>query len=345
MKAAQLTGLREMALADVPAPEVEGPCDVLVRVKAVGVCGSDVHYYATGRIGSMVVEYPFMVGHETAGIVEAVGAAVTRVKPGDRVAVDPAVSCHECDQCRTGRPHTCRKLKFLGCPGELEGCLCQFIVMPEDCCFIVPEHMSMDDAVVSEPLAIGLYAVKQSVPMAGAKAGILGMGPIGLSVMLPALAAGAAAVYASDRLDYRCALAAEHGAAWAGNPDATDVVAEICEREPMLLDVVFECCGQQAALDQAVQLLKPGGKLMIVGIPQFDRFSFRADVARRRELCLQHVRRQNGCVEATLDLIATKQMAPAFMVTHHFALEDTRQAFEMVDNYADGVVKAMIHID
>jgi len=339
-----LTGIREIVIRETSTPRPEGPHDVLLRLERVGVCGSDVHYYVTGRIGSQVVEYPFAVGHEASAVVAEVGAAVTRVKPGDRVAVDPPISCHECDQCLAGRPHTCRKLRFLGCPGQLEGCLSEFYVMPEECCYPIPDGMTLDEAALIEPLSIGVYAVQQSIPMQDAKVGILGMGPIGFSVMLPALAQGAAAVYASDRLASRCDLARQQGAAWVGNPDETDVVAEIAEREPLLLDVVFECCGQQEALDQALELLKPGGTCMLIGIPQFDRYSFAAEVTRRRELCVRNVRRQNHCVQKTIDMVGAGSIRPDFMITHQFTLDECKAAFDLVDNYADGVLKAMVHL-
>jgi len=342
MRVAQLTGIRELTVRDVPDPCIQADNDVLLRIAVVGVCGSDVHYYAVGRIGTQVVEYPFIVGHETSAVVEAVGSAVTRVKPGDRVALDPAIPCHQCDQCACGRVNTCRDLRFLGCPDEAEGCLGDLLVMPEECCFPVPDSMSLDCAALVEPLSIGHYAVRESGPMAGAKVGVLGAGPIGCSVMLACLAGGASAIYVTDRLDARCTQAAEHGAAWAGNPDGVDVVAEIASREPLLLDVVYECCGQQEALDQGVELLKPGGKLMVVGIPEFDRYSFCCDTLRRRELCIQHIRRQVGCVQTVIDQVAAGDIDPGFMVTHRFNLDCCQDAFDMVDTYADGVLKAMI---
>lgn len=342
MKTAVLTGIRQMAIIDQPVPRLQQSGDVLLRMECVGVCGSDVHYYTTGRIGSQVVQYPFAVGHEGAATVEAVSPGVSRVKPGDRVAIEPAVSCFACDQCRRSRPHTCRKLKFLGCPGQIPGCLSEFIVMPEVCCFPIPKSMTFEQAALCEPLSIGVYAVQQSVPLAGARIGILGLGPIGLSVLLAAQAAGPAAIYATDRREYRCRLGAAHGAAWAGNPDSTDVVREVLAREPEQLDVVFECCGQQEACDQAFELLRPGGKLMLIGIPEFDRWSFSADSGRRREICIQNVRRQNHCVQKTLDDVGEDRFVPDFMITHRFALGDCQRAFDLVDQYADGVVKAMI---
>ena len=342
MKAMMLTGIRQMEMKEVPDPEIIGESDVLIRMQAVGVCGSDVHYYVSGKIGSQVVKYPFTVGHEGAGVVEQIGSGVSRVKVGDRIAVEPAVSCWECDQCRAGRHHTCRKLKFLGCPGQIEGCFSEFIVMPEESCFKISDEMTFEQAAISEPLSIGVYAVRRSVPMQGAKVAVLGMGPIGLSVMLPARAQGASRLYVTDKINRRIELASGNGATWAGNPDQVDVVAEILEREPGGMDVVFECCGDQAALDQAVDLLKPGGKLMIIGIPQFERFSFPVDDLRRKEICIQNVRRQCDCVQDSLDMMENGDFDVDFMVTHRFKFDQCKEAFNLVADYKDGVVKAMV---
>jgi L-iditol 2-dehydrogenase len=317
---------------------------VLVRLARIGVCGSDVHYYTTGRIGSQVVEYPFAVGHEASGIVEQVGAAVTRVKPGDPVAIDPAMPCFTCDQCKAGRPHTCRNLKFLGCPGQTEGCLSDFIVMPETSLFPLPEGMTLDEAVISEPLAIGVYAVKQAGDVAGKNVAVLGAGPIGLSVLLPAKKQGAGAIYVTDKIDARLAVAREAGAAWTGNPDQIDVAQAINEAEPVQMDVVFECCGQQEALDNAIDILKPGGKLMIIGIPEVDRISFSIDLLRRKEISIVNVRRQNECVEDTLDLIRSEGVEVTPLITHRFPLAKTQEAFDLVSAYRDGVVKAVIEV-
>jgi L-iditol 2-dehydrogenase len=345
MKAMFLTGIRRIEIRGVPDPVLVHPTDVLIRMGAVGVCGSDVHYYTTGRIGCQVVQYPFTIGHEGAGTVEAVGSAVTRVRPGDRIAIEPAVTCGHCDQCRAGRANTCRHNRFLGCPGQIPGCLSEFIVMPEQNCFPIRDTISHALATISEPLAIGVYAVKHAIPMAGATVGILGMGPIGMTVMLPALHAGAAAVYATDLLDTRLAIATKAGATWTGNPDRVDVVAEILKHEPLGLDVVFECCGKQEAMDQAVRLLKPGGKLMLIGIPEFDRVSFGIDDLRRKEICIQNVRRQEGCVQEALDLIESGAVNVQQLITHSFPLTRCQDAFDTVANYTDGVMKAMITMD
>ncbi len=343
MKAYQLTGLREMALRDVPDPQITQPTDVLVQIGVVGVCGSDIHYYTSGRIGSQVVKYPFTVGHECAGTVLEIGSAVTRVRVGDRVAIDPAMTCGQCDQCQSGRENTCRELRFLGCPGQAEGSLSEYVVMPEHSCFRIADALSLEDATLSEPLAIGVYAVEQSGLARGARIGILGMGPIGHSVLLPALHAGCRDCYCTDLIDSRCAAAARAGAVWVGNPQHQDVVAAIRERVPSGLDLVFECCGQQEALDQAVALLRPGGTLMIIGIPETDRISFSPDQMRRKELTLVNVRRQRSCVQKALDLIGAHPADAAQWITHRYPFSDTPAAFDLVAGYRDGVLKAAIH--
>ena len=342
MKSATLTGIRQLELREVPEPRIRRQTDVFLKVEAIGVCGSDIHYYTTGRVGSQVVNYPYRVGHECAGTVLKTGPGVKRLKPGDRVAVDPAVWCGKCDQCRASRYHTCRNLSFLGTPGQGEGSLCEYLVMPEASCYRVGRRMSMEAAALVEPLSIGVYAVELSIPMPGKRIGILGFGPIGLSVLLAARDKGAGRIYVTDKIAPRLDRARRLGACWSGNPDQLDIVADVAKREPLLLDAVFECCGRQEALDQAVDLLKPGGKLIIVGIPETDRVSFSIDKIRRREICIQNIRRQNECVQAAIDLLGKLKNKAELMVTHRFCLERTREAFDLVASYGDGVFKAMI---
>lgn len=343
MKAMILTGLNKIEIIEKTVPEISKPDDVLIKMKSVGICGSDIHYYREGKIGSQIVTYPFTIGHEGAGIIEKIGKEVTNVRPADRVAVDPAMPCFSCDQCKAGRFHTCKKLKFLGCPGQAEGCLSEYLIMPSTSCFLLNKNISLDQGALSEPLAIGVYASKLSIPLKQAKVGIVGSGPIGISVLLAASYFGAGKIYMTDKIDERLLLASEMGAHWTGNPDKTDIIQEIMEKEPFLLDVVFECCGKQEAVDQAIRLLKPGGKLMMIGIPSFNRWSFDVDELRRKEICIQNVRRQNESVETTLKLICEGSIKPDKMQTHTFKFEQIKEAFEMVASYKDGVMKAMIN--
>ncbi|MDR2775818.1 MAG: alcohol dehydrogenase catalytic domain-containing protein [Tannerella sp.] len=342
MKSMQLTGLRRMELFDLPQPDVREDTDVLIRMQATGVCGSDVHYYVTGRIGSQVVQYPFPVGHEGAGYVEKVGAGVHSLRVGDRVAIEPAMPCGACDQCLAGRPHTCRKLRFLGCPGQADGCLSECIVMPQGSCIPIPESMSFEQAAISEPLAIGLYATRLGGAMQDKRVAILGSGPIGLSVLAAVRLSGAATVHVTDKIDERLAIARQSGATATYNVIREDAVSGIAAVEPLLLDLVFECCGRQEALDQAVRLLKPGGTLLIVGIPEFSRFSFPVDDLRRKEICIRNVRRQNGCDREAVRVIADGSVPVDHWITHRFKLPDTQKAFDLVAGYREGVMKAMI---
>ena len=345
MKAMVLTGIRAMEMQNLPMPEIQNDNEVLIKMKVVGICGSDVHYYSLGKIGSQIVTYPFPVGHEGAGEVIRVGNSVTRVKPGDRIAIEPAMPCGECDQCQDNRPHTCRKLRFLGCPGQADGCLSEYIVMPETSCFRIAETMTYTEAAISEPLAIGVYAVNQSIPVKGATLGIFGFGPIGMSVILPAIAKGAGKIYVTDLIEERLTIAKECGATWTGNAAKGDIVEQIIKEEPLLLDVIFECCGKQEAMDQAIELLKPGGKLMIIGIPEFDRWSFSVDKMRHKEICIQSVRRQNHSVEEALELMETNAVNVGKMATHRFPFDRTKEGFDLVTGYNDGVMKAMIDFD
>lgn len=342
MKAMMLTGIRQMEMKNIPEPFLVKSNDVKIKMTVLGICGSDIHYYTQGQIGSQEVKYPFTVGHEGAGVVVEVGQSVKRVKPGDAIAIDPAMPCRECDQCLAGRYHTCRKLRFLGCPGQAEGCLMEYIVMPEESCFPLSGKLTPDHGSISEPLAIGVYAVKKSGGVKGLKIGILGYGPIGMSVMLAAKAEGADSFYITDKIDPRLSIAVKEGASLTGNPLKENVVEKILQKSNLGLDVVFECCGRQEALDQAIEILKPGGKLIVVGIPEFDRWSMKVETTRRKEISLQFIRRQVDCVELALEMMKKGKINVGNMVTHRFPFDKTKEAFDLVADYKDGVMKAMI---
>ena len=345
MKAALLTGIGKFETQSVPEPQITRPTDVLIRIKRVGVCGSDLHYYNTGRIGSQIIRFPFTVGHEAAGIVKQVGSSVSRVKPGQHIAIDPAVYCGHCDQCRTGRENTCRELLFLGCPGQLEGALREYLVLPEICCFPIKDGTTFEQAALSEPLAIAVYAVEQAGLPAGANVAVLGAGPIGMSVFHVLRANGVGEVFITDKIPERLKFAQQLSPKYCGNPDQTDVVREISQAEPLLMDAVFECSGDRMAYAQAVPLLKPGGTLALVGIPEFDDVSFPIHELRRKEISILNIRRQAHCTQKAIDLLEAKKINLEAMITHHFSLAETKTAFDLVANYRDGVMKAMISLD
>ncbi len=343
MKKVALTGIKEFGIFDTSIPEIINEDDVLLKIESVGICGSDMHYYNEGKIGDQIIDFPFAVGHEGSAKVVEVGEGVSKIKVGDIVAIEPAVSCHECSQCLSGREHTCLHQKFLGCPGQIEGCLSEYIVMPEKNCFPVPENMNEEEAALVEPLSIGYYAVqfikeKKDINSTA----ILGVGPIGLGVMLSLQSMGIKNIYVTDKLDYRIEAAKNMGAVWGGNPGKENIVPILQDINPQLFDVVFECCGKQEALDQAIEILKPGGTLLIVGIPVEDRISFDISRIRRKEITIQNVRRQNNSIQPVIDLIASGKLNPGFMLTHRYSFDETGKAFQTVANYEEGVIKALI---
>jgi L-iditol 2-dehydrogenase len=344
VKSALITGIRQLEIGDLPEPQLAHSHDVLLRVDAVGVCGSDIHYYTTGHIGAQWVKFPETIGHECAGTVVAARPGVTGLRVGQRVAVDPLMPCGECDQCLSGRVHTCRNQRFLGCPGEAAGALSEFLRVPARCCYPIPDSMDMAQAAMVEPFSIGLYAARMAGIRDGAKVAMLGAGPIGLCVLLACLGEARCAAYVTDLLDERLRMAASCGATWTGNPHESDIVAGLGDREPHGVDFVFECAGKQETLDQAVALLKPGGTVLIVGIPEEERVSFMIHHLRRKEIGIRNVRRQNGCTEAAVRLISSGKVNVNPLVTHHFPLKETKAAFDLVTAYGDGVVKAMIHV-
>jgi L-iditol 2-dehydrogenase len=345
MKQVVLTGIREMAVTQIAVPEIVHPNEVKIKMSSIGVCGSDIHYYSEGKIGTQVVQYPFPVGHECSGIIEETGSDVVNVKVGDLVVVDPSVHCGHCDQCLAGRPHTCRNNKFLGCPGQLDGCLTEYIVMPDFTCFPVTGKMNPVQAALIEPLTIGVYTVKlaqiQNMEIA---VGIFGAGPIGLSVLFKLLADGIENITVIEPLDYRLQKSKEIGAKYLINPETENVEAVVKGNVEYLLDVVFEASGTQDAVINAVKILKPGGKLVLVGIPPSAEYTFNMDLMRRKELTVINVRRQNHCVEEAIELVISGKIDVEKMVTHHFTLEETPVAFDIVEGYKDGAIKAMIEI-
>lgn len=341
MRAAVLTGLETIDIRDVPDPQIASANEVLLRISRVGLCGSDIHYFRHGRIGDQVIAYPFIIGHECTAVVVDTGKEAERFSPGECVVVDPAVSCGICDQCRAGRSHTCRNLRFLGCPGQMEGSLCELMVLPAENCYPFPEHIDISQGPLIEPLAIGIYTVDFLKDRKMQALGILGCGPIGLSVLLAAKAAGAGSVYATDKIKERLDAARLHGADWTGNPEEPDIVSDILGRSGEL-DAVVECCGDQEALDQAVELLKPGGVLLILGIPDEDRVSFDISRLRRKEIRIQNVRRQNRCTPRAIEMVSSGRIDARFMATHIFDLDAAQEAFELAAGYRDGVIKAQI---
>lgn len=343
MKAAFLTALRRIEVREADEPTLVHDDDVLLGIEAVGVCGSDVHYFSKGRIGDQLVKYPWIIGHEIGASVLAAGPAVRNVDVGDRVAVDPLITCGRCDQCRRGRQYTCRDQRFLGTPPEIPGALAERLVMPAECCFKVPDSLSFEQAVMVEPLSIAVWAAHFAGDPAGRSIAILGTGTMGLCTLAALCAAGQPRrLFATDLLDNRLALATRLGADATANAARDAVIARGRAVAPEGFDTIFECAGEQSTLDQAVELLAPDGKLVIVGIAATERISFDLSPLRKKELTIQNVRRQNGTVAATIEMMAAGRIDVMPLVTHHFPLADIQAALDLAADRRDGVVKAMV---
>lgn len=339
MKAAFLTGPRQVQLQDIPEPELSDTHSVILKTRIAGICGSDLHYFISDTVGGEKVPYPCIVGHECSAEVVKVGAEVQGFKPGDLVAVEPSISCGVCDQCLAGRFNTCRKIKFLGHPGELNGCFAEYFVMPAKNLFHLPQGVSPEEAMLAEPLSIALHALNLAHLENSSKVGVLGTGPIGLLLIMLLKVNGFSSIFATDRSDARVKAALNAGASWAANVEQEDVVNEIMTRQPLGLEAVFEVSGDQEAIDQAVELVKPGGKIIQVGIPVPERIYYRISRLRRKEITIINVRRQNRCLEKALELIQQKKIHVSWLLTHQFKLEQAQEAFTTAADRLDGVLK------
>ncbi len=344
MRAAYLVAKRKFEIRNISEPRIKDPTDVLLKLRCSGVCGSDIHNYAEGRTGSLEVTFPMILGHECSAVVEEVGKGVTKVKPGDRVAVEPAVTCGKCEECLTGRQNICKNVQFLSVPGELEGCLKEHMVMPETNVIPIPDQLTFEDAAVLEPLSVCAYAVKLAEIKPGDHIAVLGSGPIGLLTLEVANTSGASLSFATDIVKERVEMASRLGATYSFNPNQTDVVEEILElTHGRGVDLAFECAGEQDAVTQGLEVLRPGGRLVLLGIPgAATQYAFNTDVMRRKELTAVYVRRQVHYVERGLRLVEAGRIDVRTIVTHGFPLERTNEAYELVSTYKDGVVKAMV---
>jgi len=341
MKALVLHGVRDLRVEDVPCPK-PGPGQVLARVRAVGLCGSDVHYYTHGRIGDQVIKRPMIVGHEGAGEVAALGAGVTDLREGQRLALEPALSCGRCEYCQTGRPNLCPNVKFFSTPPN-DGIMCEFAVLERHQCVPIPDALSFDETAMLEPLQVGVHAANLSGVRADETVAVVGVGCIGLACMEMARVSGAGRLIVTDRLDYRLDLARRLGADETVNVDREDPVEAVKRLTGGRgADLVFECTNRGAGAPQAWELAGIGGRVTMVGIPEEDHITVDSHTPRRKELLVQYVRRSRHAARQAIDLVAARRVDVAGWVTHRLGLDEAARAFEMVANYADGILKAVI---
>ena len=328
---------------DEPVPEAAAG-EVRLRITSVGVCASDLHYYRDGRIGSTIVEEPLVIGHEAAGVVDALGEGVTCVAVGDRVAIEPTNPCGECVFCRAGHFNVCPNVKFFGTPPE-NGCFREYITWPAELAIRVPDAMSADEAAIVEPMAVGIYAVKLADVKPEQTVAILGAGAIGLSALQAARVAGAKRVIVSEPVKARRALALRLGASEVIDPWTCDAVEEFARLTGGYgPEIVIECTGEDNAAFEASRIVRILGRVVIVGIPDKDVYTFEASPSRRKELTVIFCRRSNLSAEPAIEWIAEGKVDAACMATHRFALEDTAKAMELAMSKSDGVVRAIIAV-
>lgn len=343
MKAARLHGPGDLRLEEIPSSEPQVG-EVLIRVRAVGICGSDVHYYQDGGIGDRRVTEPHVLGHEFAGQVVGLGPGVGGPPVGTRVAVDPAIPCGRCEFCLEGNPNVCPQILFLSTP-PTGGSLCEFVAHPASLVFPLPEGLDFADGAMLEPLGVAIHSVDLGKLRPGDTVAVLGSGPIGLLILQVARLGGARTVYATDLIPERLALAERLGASGVLQAEEADPVAWVDELTAGRgVDVVFEAAWAAETVAQAMVMARPGGRVVIAGIPSEDRLTFPASVARRKGLTIKLVRRMKHTYPRATALVQQGLVDVRSLITHRFPLAAAREAFELVAARADGVIKALVEL-
>jgi L-iditol 2-dehydrogenase len=316
MKVLRLHAHGNLRLQNEPKPiPVEG--EVLLHIKAVGLCGSDLHWFSEGGIGDAKLENPLILGHEFAAITDS----------GERVAVDPAISCGQCEQCRNGKQNLCPQVKFAG-HGSQDGALREYMPWPQDHLYRLPDALNDADGAMLEPLGVALHALDLSELQSGMSVGVFGCGPIGLLIVQLARLSGASQIVATDKRIHRVEAARSLGAHQAILANAGKELSKIeAATGGRGVDVAFEVAGEQDAVEVSVAAALPGGKVILVGIPPDDRTSFTASMARRKGLTIKLVRRMNRTYPRAIELVARGLVDVRSLVTHHFPLEKSAEAF------------------
>ena len=342
MKAVQWLGPRDMRLVEVDKP-VPAPHEAVVRVESVGVCGSDIHYYLDGRIGGQVITPPVILGHEYAGIVEAVGAEADAGLVGKRVAVEPGIPCLKCESCRTGHYNVCREMFFPGGPGN-DGACCEYMTVHADFCFPVPDGMSAQKAALIEPVAVALHTVELAGIVPGETAAIAGLGPIGLLTAQVAKLAGVHVLYGADLHGYRVEAGRACGVDVAFRAEDTEsTIRRIMDATGGRgVDVGIDCTNTSEGLRISVEATRAAGRCVLTGISGTDYDPLPVSTARRRELTLHWCRRFCHNFPAAIALVASGHIDLNSLITHSFPLEKTGEAFEIVSHTRDNVLKASI---
>jgi L-iditol 2-dehydrogenase len=335
MRAAVLVEAGRIELEERAAPE-PGPGEVLVDVRAVGVCGSDVHYYEHGRIGDFVVEAPMVLGHESAGVITAVGPGVTGLAVGQRVSVEPGVPDRSCAQCLAGRYNLCPDMRFFATP-PIDGAFAEQVVVHQAFAHPVPDSMSDDAAALLEPLSVGIWACRKGRVGAGSRVLVTGAGPIGLVAVQTALAFGATSVVVSDVNPARLELAGALGATELVDARSTSVT----EIEPPT--VLLECSGFPPAINQGIRALDRAGRAVLVGMGG-DEIPLPLSAVQGRELEVTGTFRYANTWPTAIALVAAGRVDLDRLVTGHYGLADAEKSLT-VGRSDPSSIKVIVHPD
>lgn len=338
-----MTDLDKMEIRDIEMPEA-GAKEVLVELEYVGICGSDVHYFHDGRCGDYKVEGDFMLGHECAGTVIALGEGVEHLKVGDKVALEPGITCGQCEFCKTGRYNLCPDVQFLATP-PVQGCYENYIAFPENMCFKLPDNISTKEGALVEPLSVGMHAANQGDVKLGDSVVILGAGCIGLVTLLACKAHGATDITVVDVIPKRLDYALKLGATRVINGREADAVGEVDKlTDGAGVDKVFETAGSPITIQQTPYMVKNGGTIVLVGISAQEKIEYNFAKIMAKEARIESVFRYRNIYPQAIAAIADGIIDVSGIVTHEFDFEDIQEAFDCAINNKDDVVKAVIKI-
>jgi L-idonate 5-dehydrogenase len=329
MKACLLSGALDLRVSELPNPE-PGAEQVVVRLGAGGICGSDLHYYSNGGNGDFMLREPLVLGHEVAGEVVAVGRGVTAVKPGDRVAVNPNHPCGHCRQCIAGRRNLCQNAVFYGSAARfphVQGAFAEFFVANEENCHVVPRDFPFRIAACAEPLAVALHALAQAGNIEGKSIFVAGSGPIGVLLCAAARLGGASRICTSDVVDEPLAIARSMGATESINVAAEPGLIEEVAHGSGVFEVAFEASGHPSGLAAALTLVEPGGVVVQVG--NLPRGQTAAPLGKlvAKELRLAGSFRFDGEYATAVEALTTGKIDVGPMLTHEFTFADLIPAF------------------
>jgi len=339
MQAAELIAPLTFRLAEMPV-EAPGPGEVQVRIESVGICGSDLHAYSEGSVGDTPNRYPMVLGHEPAGTIVKTGAGVTGISAGDRGALEPALYCYHCEFCQRGQHNVCANIRFLSNPGH-PGFFREFVNLPASNFIPVPTQISSDQATLIEPLAIGLHSLSLALIQPGESVAVFGAGPIGLLTIAALKAAKAGKIWAVEPMAHRRELAKNIGANAALDP--AEAVKEILLGTGQRgVDCAIDCAAKDDTSNQAIHVVRNAGRVLITGIHSGRMVPLEGSAMRRKELTIFNVRRSNHESHAALELLAAHTDWFAPLVTHTRSMDHVAEAFEIANNYQDGVGKMIV---